>query len=322
MPLAIFKIHVCGKKGKMRYDLFEMSVTVPSTSPDRSSKYKIPEYGLNNLTFVEGRKGQSFSLKLRNDSARRVMAVISIDGLSVIDGIPCTDQSRGYIIHAYSTVEVQGWRTSLSEVRAFKFESKEKSLVQGTTGENKNCGVIAAKFFSEKFTAPPITKIEHHHHHSYPMSGAWYKPQYLKLTDSCTATSSMSSVADSCTDNPIVIDSAAAVEVLQVNTTSNVGLGTSQPTATLNIADGRAHSNVVPNFNLGVGCGESKADSVTQTSFDTDREICTLTIYYAEAADLELAGVQLTKTPAIALTPVTPELPQAFSGFCKIPAGM
>ena len=55
----------------MKQNLFELSVTVPSS---RGST-KIPEYGHNGLTFVEGRKGQPYTIKLHNNSAHRVLAV-------------------------------------------------------------------------------------------------------------------------------------------------------------------------------------------------------------------------------------------------------
>ena len=132
----------------MKYDLFELSVAVPS----KHGSTKIPEYGQKGLTFVEGRRGQKFTLKLRNDAAQRVMAVISIDGLSILDGEPCTERSRGYVIPAYSTVDIEGWRTSLSKIHEFTFEPKEQSYAKGSeTNSTQNCGVIAAKFFSEKW---------------------------------------------------------------------------------------------------------------------------------------------------------------------------
>lgn len=115
----------------MRYNGFELSVAVPSSH----GSTKIPEYGHHGLTFVEGRKGQFYTLKVRNDCAQRVMAVISVDGRNVVDGEACAPQSRGYIIPAYANVSIEGWRTNLNEVHTFYFEAKEHSYARSSTGE-------------------------------------------------------------------------------------------------------------------------------------------------------------------------------------------
>jgi len=73
----------------------------------------------------------------------------------------------------------------------------------------------------------------------------------------------------------------------------------------------------VPDFKLGTGWGEAKADYVSETAFERERELCTLSLYYAEAADLERVGIQLAKE--LTVTASAPVLPQAFSGFCKPP---
>ena len=72
----------------------------------------------------------------------------------------------------------------------------------------------------------------------------------------------------------------------------------------------------VPEFTLGTGWGEAKADAVTETEFVCDRELCTMTLYYAEADRLEKIGVKLAKDLAVTTTPA---MPQAWTGFCKPP---
>lgn len=76
--------------------------------------------------------------------------------------------------------------------------------------------------------------------------------------------------------------------------------------------------NDIPDFKLGTGWGEAKASFVNEIAFERDKELCTLLIYYAEAADLEKAGVVLKKELAVT-PPASPVLPQAFPGFCKPP---
>ena len=272
----------------MRHNLFELSVAVPS----KHGMSKVPEYGHAGLTFVEGRRGQPYALKLRNDSAQRILAVVSIDGLNVVDGQPCTPQSRGYVVPAYSSAEIEGWRTSLSEVHRFKFEAKAQSYAKDTTGEVQNCGVISVKYFNEKqqpsfLTETTRTVVEEHHHH-YPVypTHPWRYPVWPEIWFTC------------CTD-----DATGAYS----QTTRSGALETKSEVS----AD-------VPDFNLGTGWGEAKADNVSETAFEREKELCTLALYYAEAADLERVGIKLAKELTVTGT-ATPALPQAFSGFCKPP---
>jgi hypothetical protein len=313
----------------MKYDLFELSVAVPS----KHGSTKIPEYGVKGLTFVEGRRGQKFTLKLRNDAAQRVMAVISIDGLSVLDGEPCTDRSRGYVIPAYSTVEIEGWRTSLSKIHEFTFEPKEQSYAKGSeTNSAQNCGVIAAKFFSEKWKPNALLEAmkktlsdeHHHHHHHYPYTPPpppytppppwppiWYTtcgtsaaPNSAPNLVRCTLTNSMGQSQQYSTSIP--------------ETPSIMSCSLNHPGVSTKTNDASLKQSDVPDFTLGTGWGKEKTDVVTETTFEIEKELCTLTVYYAEAAYMEKVGIIMKKDLAVT-PPPTPVLPQAFGGFCKAP---
>lgn len=312
----------------MRYDLFELSVAVPS----KHGSTKIPEFGHKGLTFVEGRKGQRFTLKLRNDAAQRVMAVISIDGLSVLDGQPCTEKSRGYVIPAYSTVEVEGWRTSLSKVNEFTFETKEQSYAKtGETNSTQNCGVIAAKFFSEKIDFSALMKKfaqdhkeEHHHHHYHnpppaPRPYPWpYSPIWYCATGAGTVG-----------DQGVAGNAGTPIDTNMLRCTLTNSMGetvqygsaapaSSEPKIMFNATSNNITQAEVPEFTLGTGWGNEKTDVVTETTFDVEKELCTLTLYYAEATYMEKVGIE-TKKEAAVTRPATPVLPQAFAGFCKPP---
>lgn len=314
----------------MKFDLFELSVAVPS----KHGTSKIPEYGHAGLTFVEGRRGQPYTLKLRNDSAGRVLAVVSIDGLSVVDGQPCTPQSRGYVVPAYSSVDIDGWRTSLSEVRRFKFEAKDQSYAKGTTGEVQNCGVIAVKYFSEKWHFPTFKQVieEHHHHHHhhheypvYPIVRPWRYPTWPEIWyTTCGSTSAGITGNTGPSGSPgemlrcmssATAQYSASLGGEQMKCSFSAGEG--QITSAANMVNASLSAET-PDFKLGTGWGDAKADSVSETTFEREKELCTLTLYYAEAADLERVGIQLRKELAVT-SPATPVLPQAFPGFCKPP---
>jgi hypothetical protein len=108
------------------------------------------EYCKNNKYYVEAREGSEFQIKIKNNSFQRIVAVPSVDGLSVIDGKEASYESRGYIVDAYDTVVIDGWRESDEAVAKFVFTDKKESYsVKKGKGE-ENVGVIGVAIFPEK----------------------------------------------------------------------------------------------------------------------------------------------------------------------------
>ena len=87
----------------------------------------VKEYLHNSKYFIEGRKDTSFKIKIKNNGFRRIIAVPTVDGLSVMDGKPASVNSSGYVIDGRSSMTVDGWRVSNDEVSTFVFCSKNKS---------------------------------------------------------------------------------------------------------------------------------------------------------------------------------------------------
>jgi len=111
---------------------------------------QVEEYCKDGRIFIEGRPGSKYSLRVKNNSNSRILAVPTIDGLSVIDGKEAGYDSRGYIIGKYSSVTIDGWRTSDETVAEFCFSSPEDSYVKKGGGDTKNKGVIGVAIFYEK----------------------------------------------------------------------------------------------------------------------------------------------------------------------------
>ncbi len=86
------------------------------------------------------------------------MAVLSIDGLDILTGKPAEDSKKGYIVDAYSSTEIKGYRLSDTDSAAFVFTSKGKSYVSKTAGEARNTGVIGVRIFREK--EEPVKVVE------------------------------------------------------------------------------------------------------------------------------------------------------------------
>jgi hypothetical protein len=316
----------------MKNGLFELSVVVPA----RNGFTKIPEFGLENLTLVEGRRGQKYAIRLRNDSAQRVMAVVSVDGLSILDGQPCTAQSRGYVIPAYQSADIEGWRSSLETIHRFEFKAREQAYAKGRSpADTRNCGVIAVKYFSEK--ARPVTfnlpaPVEHHHHyHSYPVytqpivSPApvpWPTyPLWPNIYGSSYETT-CGNTGGNIGGNATFGNVASSASLLNAVNLTGCNVAPGGADMDMNCASApapaRASNGKVPEFTLGTGWGMEARNVVTETAFERDAELCTLTLFYAEAGYLRQVGVVLEK-PVEVTMPATPALPQAFSGFCTPP---
>jgi hypothetical protein len=111
-------------------------------------------YSHGGRRFVLGDLGDRYRLRIVNPTAERLEAVVSVDGLDAIDGKPANLGKRGYIVPAYGDVTIDGWRTSLDTVAAFRFSSVRASYAARTRHE-RNVGVIGVAFFRERPVAPP-----------------------------------------------------------------------------------------------------------------------------------------------------------------------
>jgi hypothetical protein len=114
------------------------------------------EYGGG--TYVLGQLGARYTLRVANHSGRRVEAVVSVDGRDVIDGRPADFRGkRGYLIPAWGSVDIDGWRISQNQAAAFRFSSVPDSYA-ARTGNAREVGVIGVAVFPERYVppAPPV----------------------------------------------------------------------------------------------------------------------------------------------------------------------
>ena len=72
-----------------------------------------PSYWHAGESYVLGRSGARYTLRVWNHERVRVEAVVSVDGLDVIDGKPADfREKRGYVIAPGGHVDIDGWRLS------------------------------------------------------------------------------------------------------------------------------------------------------------------------------------------------------------------
>lgn len=111
--------------------------------------FEIPKYHHNGIVYVEGRKGSEYLIKVNNNSDNKIMAVVSVDGLSVLDGKAAGSSSPGYIIEPWQTQDIVGWTKNKRIANAFYFSSVPRSYSSRTGNDDRNVGVIGAMIFEE-----------------------------------------------------------------------------------------------------------------------------------------------------------------------------
>lgn len=108
----------------------------------------LPAASVGSELWAVGQPDARYSLAIANDTNSAFEVVTSVDGLDVIDGAPASFSKRGYIVDPFSSVVIDGWRTSEDSVAAFRFSSIDDSYAE-RMGDGRNVGVIGAAFFRE-----------------------------------------------------------------------------------------------------------------------------------------------------------------------------
>jgi hypothetical protein len=115
----------------------------------RGDGQALPTYALRDRFYVQGNAGERYVLRITNPTPRRIEAVVSVDGLDVIDGENGDVRKRGYVVPAYGETRIEGFRTSQADVATFRFSSVSGSYA-GQKGKPRNVGVIAVALFEEQ----------------------------------------------------------------------------------------------------------------------------------------------------------------------------
>jgi hypothetical protein len=100
--------------------------------------------------YLEARRGCSYALTLENRSGERLAAVLTVDGLNVISGQRDTGRGRMYVLDPWRRVTVQGWRSSLEEVRRFNFVDEQASYAARSGTANEKMGWIELAVYRER----------------------------------------------------------------------------------------------------------------------------------------------------------------------------
>jgi hypothetical protein len=138
---------------------FPLITAAQDRAPARGGSYSVelvdeagqllPTFPHRDRTYVLGALGRRYFVRVRNDSGRRVEVVASVDGRDVVDGRPADWGKRGYLVDAYGTITIDGYRLNQEQVAAFRFSSVPRSYA-ALEGDARDVGVIGVAVFRER----------------------------------------------------------------------------------------------------------------------------------------------------------------------------
>ena len=106
--------------------------------------------------WVAGRPGDRYAVRLTNRSGGRVLVVLSVDGVNAVSGETAAVGQTGYVLAAWQSAEITGWRKSHTEAAAFYFTALPDSYAARTQRPD-HVGVIGTAVFRER-TPEPVTQ--------------------------------------------------------------------------------------------------------------------------------------------------------------------
>ncbi|MBW8808681.1 MAG: hypothetical protein JF591_07565 [Lysobacter sp.] len=122
---------------------------------DRDSGDWLPSWPHRGQQWIAGTPGHRYSVRLTNTSGQRVLVVLSVDGVNAVSGQTANPSQAGYVLDAWQSTEINGWRKSLDDVAQFVFTDLPDSYA-ARTGRPDNVGVIGVAVFEERtYREPP-----------------------------------------------------------------------------------------------------------------------------------------------------------------------
>lgn len=266
----------------------------------------IDEYYHESHTYVEGRKGSEYTIRLKNHSDSRACFVVSVDGLSILNGQEAGNDSPGYVVDARKTLDVACYKVDDATGARFTFGGKDKSYSAEVGKGTDNVGVIAALVFQEKARPPLYYPLCYPLHvpHPYP-----YTPWHHRYGTSIASNSGGGWNTSIGTFNSNSVRT-------QSNSTcaapDSAGRGIAPEVEVKTIGGGVDFEQEA----LGTSFGRSM-DWRTQTvAFEraSDYPNATIVLFYDNKKNLERRGIEFKKK--------VPPLPNPFPGNgCPVPGG-
>lgn len=280
-----------------------------------------------------------YAIRLYNNSSKRRFAVVSVDGLSVMDGKPAKRDGNGYVLRPYETLTIPGWRRSASEVAAFEFTANEGSYSEAMGHGTRNTGVIGVVVYDEKpkRRAQPFVRRRFVRRPPpwwvyWPYTIEWDEVVDIIETIGNDQSHSGTTTIYSASDSTDIKDASFGINSVLASTTCSIGgdpsnfssgnfsssdtfaaKGITRTSATLPTASADAED-----VDLGTAYGQATEFNTSSVYFDrADKPCLEIVIRYGTAPRLQRFGVPVEQ--AMASVPSTPDpFPE---GDCPAPPG-
>jgi len=288
----------------------------------------VTKYSVEKDTYIEGRDKTSYKIKLKNNTNEEAEFVVSVDGLSIIDGKLASETSTGYIVKPYQTSIIDGWMVDHDTAAKFVFGSKKASYSEAIGQGTDNVGVIAIQVFKKKYVIPSVTHV-HDYWNYWPKVYPRYPNDWFNHYSNVYDNISYSGVTTSLTGSVI---NTHSIETDYSKILNNVSLSSAaQPfngnaqTINCSIASSEAiqmqssfaaTSEPEPT-SLGTEFGEAIDFKTHTVSFERNSNVpeFVYVLYYGDSKDLKKLGVTLDWEK-----PKTFTKPNPFPGqFCTPP---
>lgn len=159
---------------------------------DRTRNAALAEYRHRGSTYVAGRPGERYAVRLTNRSAERVLVVLSVDGVNAVSGETATPAQTGYVLSPWQSADITGWRKSDDEAAAFYFTALPDSYA-ARTDRPFNVGVIGVAVFRERVSLPRPQPFEPVPYSRGRQDGATRQESERRMNDSDSADGSLAS---------------------------------------------------------------------------------------------------------------------------------
>jgi hypothetical protein len=125
---------------------------------DRNDGRWLQVYQHEGRSYVVGKPGHEYQVRVANRLREDLLAVVSVDGVNVITGQTADPSQSGYVLSPRGSLDIRGWRKSLSQTAAFYFTALPDSYA-ARTGRPDDVGVIGVALFRRKQEPKPVAPI-------------------------------------------------------------------------------------------------------------------------------------------------------------------
>jgi hypothetical protein len=244
---------------------------------DRASGEVLPEHRHRGNTWVAGRPGDRYAVRLSNRSNGRVLVVLSVDGVNAVSGQTAATGQTGYVLAPWQVADITGWRKTDAEAAAFYFTALPDSYA-ARTDRPQNVGVIGVAVFRERVPMPRPVPFE-----ISPSSG--------RRADEAERRA-QTKPDDSSADGATAAAGASRMTARPSGATAGAAAESSAPASPAPALAQRAER-------LGTGHGEREYSPISRTSFErastSPAEI--VQIRYDSHANLMAAGIVPSRRP-------------------------